>query len=124
MTEAAVRGIFEWLIACSPARLKVEQVALRLGTTVEGVYILTSVRLLRPSGKPPPNGTKYYSRTYIQRLCEDEAWLDRMCIALVAYKWKKNHAQAIKATTPQPDKSRAAKGKKAHGGGKAKEVSQ
>ena len=37
-----------------PARLTAEQAAQKLGCTVEGVYVLTRRRLLRPLGKPPP----------------------------------------------------------------------
>ena len=75
-----------------PARLTVEQVAEELHCTTEGVYVLTKLRLLRPLGKPPTNGTKYYSREYILRLAKDEAWLARASDALVKYKWDKNHA--------------------------------
>ena len=74
------------------ARFTVELVARLLNTTTEGVYVLTKQRLLRPLGHPPPNGTKYYARAYILRLCEDEAWLARASDALVKYKWDKNHA--------------------------------
>jgi hypothetical protein len=79
----------DWL----PARLTVEQVARQLNCTTEGVYILTSVRLLKPLGHPPPNGTKYYARAYILRLAEDEAWLARASDALVKFKWEKNHGK-------------------------------
>jgi hypothetical protein len=75
------------------ARYTVEQVARRLNCTTEGVYILTRLRLLKPLGHPPPNGTKYYAAAYIERLCRDEAWLARMSDALVKYKWDKNHAK-------------------------------
>ena len=68
------------------ARYTVEQVARRLNCTTEGVYILTRLRLLKPLGHPPPNGTKYYAAAYIERLCRDEAWLARMSDALVKYK--------------------------------------
>ena len=77
-----------------PARLVVEQVAEELNTTAEGVYVLTSCRLLKPLGTPPPNGTKYYARNYILRLADDEAWLARVSNALVKFKWEKNHGKA------------------------------
>jgi hypothetical protein len=76
-----------------PARLHVEHVAKVLNTTKEGVYILTSRRLLKPLGNPPPNGTKYYARSYILRPAEDEAWLARASDALVKFKWEKNHGK-------------------------------
>jgi hypothetical protein len=78
----------------APARLTVEQVAVAFNTTTEGVYVLTSCRLLKPLGSPPPNGTKYYARAYILRLADDEAWLSRASNALVKFKWEKNHRSA------------------------------
>jgi len=78
-----------------PARLNVEHVAKVLNTTKEGVYILTSRRLLKPLGNPPPNGTKYYARAYVLRLAEDEAWLARASDALVKFKWEKNHGKEM-----------------------------
>ena len=93
------QGISRWsleerLHGALPARLTVEQVAELLGCSVEGVYILAKRRLLKPLGRPPPNGRKYYARSYIQRLCEDEAWLARASDALVDFKWLKNHGEA------------------------------
>jgi len=78
----------------APARLTVEQLAKRFNCSVEGVYILTKKRLVKPLGNPPPNGTKYYARSYVERLEEDEAWLARMSDALVQYKRKKNHGDS------------------------------
>jgi hypothetical protein len=82
-----------------PARLTVEHVASHLGCSTEGVYVLTKRRLLKPLGRPPPNGTKYYARAYILRLCEDEAWLARASDALVDFKWLKNHGEARKGAS-------------------------
>jgi hypothetical protein len=82
-----------------PARLSVEHVAKMLNTTTEGVYVLTLLRLLKPLGKPPRNGTKYYARDYILRLTRDEAWLARASDALVNHKWQKNHGP--NGTTPK-----------------------
>jgi transposase-like protein len=81
-----------------PARYTVERIARRLDCTVESVYVLTRRRLLKPLGNPPPNGTKYYAAVYIERLCQDEAWLARMSDALVKYKWDKNHQKEASAT--------------------------
>jgi hypothetical protein len=80
-----------------PARLTVEQVAVVYNTTKEGVYVLTSRRLLKPLGTPPPNGTKYYATTYILRLANDEAWLARASDALVKFKWERNHPKMCEA---------------------------
>ena len=77
-----------------PFRLVVEDVALVLKCTTEGVYVITKHRLVKPLGHPPPNGTKYYARNYIFRLADDEAWLARMSDCLVKYKWEKNHGKA------------------------------
>ena len=84
-----------------PARLTAEQVAQKLGCTVEGVYVLTRRRLLRPLGKPPlPNGTKYYANKYVDRLANGESCLSRMSDALVHYKWEKNHQDGVKGRSP------------------------
>jgi hypothetical protein len=79
------------------ARLMVEEVARVFNTTSEGVYVLTKLGLLKPLGKPPANGTKYYARSYIYRLANDEAWLAKMSDALVNYKWRKNHKNSGEA---------------------------
>lgn len=91
--------IFELVSSQLPARLSVEHVAKMLNTTTEGVYVLTLLHLLKPLGKPPRNGTKYYARDYILRLTRNEAWLARASDALVKYKWQKNHGP--KSSTPK-----------------------
>jgi hypothetical protein len=92
MPEWTLDQLFKLLLVLLSARLTVEQVAHILHTTPEGVYVLTRRRLLRVLGRPPANGTKYYSRDYILRLSHDEGWLARASDTLVAYKWDKNHA--------------------------------
>jgi hypothetical protein len=108
---ATFQAFCNWVLSSFSDRLTIKQVARRLHTTVEGVYLLTFLGLLRPLpplDEPLENGTTYYSRADILLLSEDEAWLGRMCFALVAYKWAKHHAEAITATTQavQKDKSR------------------
>ena len=76
-----------------PARLTVQQVALMLNTTDEGVYVITARKLLKPLGHPPRNGTKYYAKAQVQKLALDDAWLARMSDTLVRFKWEKNHAK-------------------------------
>ena len=93
MPDWTIDQLFRLALMLLPARLTVEQVAHILHTTPEGVYVLTRLRLLRPLGKPPANGTKYYAREYILRLSRDEAWLARASDALVKYKWDKNQAE-------------------------------
>ena len=107
---ATFQAFCNWVLSSFSDRLTIKQVARRMHTTVEGVYLLTFLGLLRPLpplGEPFKNGITYYSRAGILRLSEDEAWLGRMCFALVAYKWAKHHAKAIIATTQavQKDKS-------------------
>lgn len=79
-----------------PARLLVEQLARLLNTTVEGIYVITSLRILKALGHPRRHCTKYYARSYVLRLMEDEAWLAKMTDALYQYKWDKNHGQVKK----------------------------
>lgn len=88
MRELFLPGTWEQL----PERLTVQQVALMLHTTDEGVYVITARKLLKPLGHPPRNGTKYYGKTQLRRLAEDDDWLGRISDALVKFKWEKNHA--------------------------------
>ena len=57
------------------ARYTVEQAGASFELHDRGSSHLTRLRLLKPLGHPPANGTKYYAAVYIERLCRDEAWL-------------------------------------------------
>jgi len=100
-----------------PSRLLVEQVAVKINSTVENVRVITKLRMLPVLGHPPPNAVKYYSCAVVDRLCADDAWLARISDAMVSAKWVKNHPGdgpdgAIRAAKAAEVKEKAKKAKK------------
>lgn len=62
-----------------PARLKVEEVSLLLGCSVDDLRILARAGVLRPlGGSIPPNAVKYYAAIDIEALMSDRSFLDKM----------------------------------------------
>ena len=62
-----------------PARLKVEEVSLLLGCSVDDLRILARAGILRPLGGPiPPNAIKYYAAVEIEALMADRSFLEKM----------------------------------------------
>ena len=74
-----------------PARLTPEETALLLGFPEEQLAILTRIGLLRPLGKPPRNGHKWFSSAEILKLTQDREWLDRSTRAIIRSIYAKNH---------------------------------
>ena len=70
-----------------PARIKVEEVAWYLGFATHEVTILMAEGLLKPLGRPPSTGTKYFSSSALEELRRDEKWLARASDCVVHY-WK------------------------------------
>ena len=70
-----------------PARLDVNQVAEILGFLPHEIVVLLKVGLLKPLGKPAPNGHKFFCTTEISALSENREWLDKATRA-VARHWK------------------------------------
>lgn len=71
-----------------PARLTAEQAGDYLGFNKEGVSILGIAGLLRPLGKPPRTGPRYYAACELALLRDDPKWLAKCCDALVAH-WRR-----------------------------------
>ena len=65
-----------------PARLDVQQTALLLGFAPEAIPVLISAGLLRPLGKPAPNGNKHFAACEIETLRTDPGWLDKATRAM------------------------------------------
>ncbi len=59
------------------ARLSVEQAASVLGFTPTEIGVLVARGVLKPLGKPKPNGHKYFAWQAIIRLALDERWLEK-----------------------------------------------
>jgi len=81
-----------------PARLDVEQAAQVLGFLNHEISILISVGLLRPLGRPAPNGHKFFSTAEVLELSQDRAWLDKSTRA-VATHWRERNQKLQTRTT-------------------------
>ncbi len=70
-----------------PARLDVNQTADILGFLPHEVVVLLKTGLLKPLGKPAPNGHKFFCTAEVSALSENKEWLDKATRA-VARHWK------------------------------------
>jgi hypothetical protein len=70
-----------------PARLNVDQAAEILGFLPHELTVLLKTGLLKPLGKPAPNGHKFFSAVEISALSENREWLDK-ATRTVAKCWK------------------------------------
>ncbi len=70
-----------------PARLDVNQVSEILGFLPHEIPVLLKAGLLKPLGKPAPNGHKFFSALEISSLSENREWLDK-ATRTVAKHWK------------------------------------
>jgi hypothetical protein len=70
-----------------PARLDVNQAAEMLGFLPHEIPVLLKAGLLRPLGKPAPNGHKFFCTVEVSSLSENREWLDKATRA-VAKHWK------------------------------------
>ena len=77
-----------------PARLSPEQTAWYLGFQVHDISTLVAAGLLKPLGKPVPNGVKYFATAELLRLRDDTKWLARASDAIAAHWRRKNHTAA------------------------------
>jgi hypothetical protein len=98
-----------------PARLKVEEAAWYLGFSQHEIPILMSEGLLKPLGRPPTTGVKYFSAVTLEEIRRDQKWLARASDCIVNY-WKvrneKKTAHRLKQNDaprmPEVDSSTAA----------------
>ena len=70
-----------------PARLDVNQAAEILGFLPHEIPLLLKSGLLKPLGKPAPNGHKFFCTVELSALSENREWLDKATRA-VAKHWK------------------------------------
>ena len=76
-----------------PGRLDAKQAAELLGFLPYELSVVVRAGLLRPLGKPAPNGHKFFCAAEILQLSQDREWLDKATRA-VAKCWKdKNRKQ-------------------------------
>jgi hypothetical protein len=83
-----------------PGRLSAALTAAYLGFKVHDIPVLTARGLLKPLGCPMPNSDKYYARTRIMELADDEEWLSRATAALSQH-WRNKNARKVKSQNGQ-----------------------
>jgi len=85
-----------------PGRLHVEEAAWYLGFAPHDIPILINRGLLKPLGKPPQNGVKYFATAVLGQLRTDANWLSRASYAVVAHWWSKNARRSKKKMDIHP----------------------
>lgn len=88
-----------------PARVKVEEVAWYLGFAPHEITILMAEGLLKPLGRPPTTGVKYFSAVALEELRRDQKWLARASDCVVQY-WKERNEKKAAHRGPVPDAPR------------------
>ena len=73
-----------------PARMKAEEAAWYLGFAAHEITILMAEGLLKPLGRPPTTGVKYFSAVALEELRRDQKWLARASDCVVQY-WKERN---------------------------------
>ena len=72
-----------------PARLDMNQTAEVLGFLPYEIPVLISSSLLKPLGRPAPNGHKYFCTDEIMELSHDRSWLDKATRILIKHRQNK-----------------------------------
>ncbi len=80
-----------------PALLTVDEAAWALGIEPFYIAVLVATGLLKPAGKPVPNGRKFFCRERIKAHSVDENWLNRAALAMTSYNRKRNDSVSEKA---------------------------
>ncbi len=77
------------LLSRLPARLDTNQTAEILGFLPYEIPVLISSSLLKPLGRPAPNGHKYFCTDEILELSHNRAWLDKATRILIKHRQDK-----------------------------------
>ena len=72
-----------------PARLDMNQTAEILGFLPYEIPVLISSNLLKPLGRPAPNGHKYFCADEILELSHNRPWLDKATRILIKHRQDK-----------------------------------
>ena len=72
-----------------PARLDMNQTAEILGFLPYEIPVLMSLGLLKPLGRPAPNGHKHFCADEILDLAHDRAWLDKSTRVMTKHRQEK-----------------------------------
>lgn len=85
----------------TPARLTAEEAAWYLGFQAHEIPILVAKGLLKPLGRPPINGVKYFSTAALADLHRDVKWLTRASDVIVE-RWRDKNARKTNAAAAFP----------------------
>src|SRR2546426_6526298 len=87
-------------LTTAPARLSAEEAAWYLGFSPHEIPILVAKGLLKPLGRPPASGTKYFPTATLEELRRDVKWLVRASDVIVEYWRFKNARKSGVGTQP------------------------
>ena len=73
-----------------PARVGINETAWLLGFSEHDIPVLVSAGLLKPLGRPPSSGSKFFATVELQSLRSDTRWLAKASDAIVNYWRNKN----------------------------------
>lgn len=93
-------------LATPPARLNISEAAWFLGFTEADISVLNSVGLLKPLGRPPASGSKYFATAVLQILRNDTRWLAKASDAIVNHWKRKNAGRKLYGLVPVVDRDR------------------
>lgn len=79
-------------LATPPARMTVQEAAWFLGFSDKEIAVLVGAGLLKPLGRPRPNGIKYFAAVSLGQLRKDEKWLSRASDAIIHF-WRRKNAR-------------------------------
>ena len=74
-----------------PARLGINETAWLLGFNEHDIPVLVSAGLLKPLGRPPSSGSKFFATVELQTLRNDARWLAKASDAIVNH-WRGKNA--------------------------------
>ncbi len=87
-----------------PARLHAEEAAWLLGFSPHDISVLIAGGLLKPLGRPPANGGKYFATVIVEEHRRDARWLAQASDYLVKHwKTKNQNKKAGKAPCESND---------------------
>ena len=73
-----------------PARLGINETAWLMGFSEHDIPVLVSAGLLKPLGRPPATGSKYFATVELQALRTDTRWLGKASDIIVKFWRTKN----------------------------------
>jgi hypothetical protein len=90
-----------------PARLGINETAWLLGFNEHDIPVLVSTGLLKPLGRPPSSGSKFFATVELQNLRTDTRWLAKASDVIVNYWRNKNSGRQSKCEARSSSSSRS-----------------